>query len=331
MENNISVAEISDVADKTGNGFSDKKHEKTKTDWNKIGFLFSMFIIPCLNFLIFYVYVNFDSVLLSFQKRDGSFTLENFAWVFKELASEDSVLKEAFINAITFFLNEYIVVRIVTLIMAYFFYKKIMGYGFFRVLFYVPNILSAVVMVSIYDGFIGPSGPLYQFLEQQTGVQYEFLFDSRYAMKALLIYQIWLAFGTGTIMLTSAMGRIPEEVTEAAYIDGDFIIAVNSKRKHKRIEYKKIPIIKALKPYIKDGLPKTPRAENFRKAYKSVLPNHILYDMRTTFYSRCKEYGVSEHALSEYMGHSLGAIGNAYTDLSDEYLLNESKKLDFWE
>lgn len=220
MENNITVAEISDVADKTGNGFSDKKHEKTKTDWNKIGFLFSMFIIPCLNFLIFYVYVNFDSVLLSFQKRDGSFTLENFAWVFKELASEDSVLKEAFINTITFFLNEYIVVRIVTLIMAYFFYKKIMGYGFFRVLFYVPNILSAVVMVSIYDGFIGPSGPLYQFLEQQTGVQYEFLFDSRYAMKALLIYQIWLAFGTGTIMLTSAMGRIPEEVTEAAILDG---------------------------------------------------------------------------------------------------------------
>lgn len=65
--------------------------------------------------------------------------------------------------------------------------------------------------------------------------------------------------------------------------------------------------------------------------YAVFLPNHILYDLRTTFYSRCKEYGVSEHALNEYMGHSLGAIGNAYTDLSDEYLLNENKKLDFWQ
>ena len=36
-------------------------------------------------------------------------------------------------------------------------------------------------------------------------------------------------------------------------------------------------------------------------------------------------------AISEFMGHSLGAIGNAYTSLSEEYLINESKKLDNWE
>ena len=125
-------------------------------------------------------------------------------------------------------------------------------------------------------------------------------------------------------------GLRPNEC-QTAYIQGDFIISVNSKRKHKRTEYKKIPIIRVLKPFVKDGVPKIPRAENFRKVYKSILPNHVIYDMRTTFYSRCKEYGVSEHALAEYMGHSLGAIGNAYTDLSDEFLLNESKKLDFWQ
>lgn len=131
-------------------------------------------------------------------------------------------------------------------------------------------------------------------------------------------------------MLALYTGLRPNEL-KTARIEGDFIIAVNSKRKHKRVEYKRIPIIKALKPYVKDDLSKMPRVENFRKVYKRILPSHILYDLRTTFYSRCKEYGVSEYALSEYMGHSLGAIGNAYTDLSDEYLLIESKKLDFWE
>ena len=131
-------------------------------------------------------------------------------------------------------------------------------------------------------------------------------------------------------MLALYTGLRPNEL-KTAFIQGDFIVAVNSKRKHKRTEYKKIPIIKALRPYVKNGLPKIPRAENFRKVYKNILPNHVIYDMRTTFYSRCKEYGVAEYALSEYMGHSLGAIANAYTDLSDEYLLNESKKLDFWE
>lgn len=197
--------------------------KKRKPNWCKIGFMTTMFIVPVLNFLIFYVYVNFDSVLLSFQNAKGDFTFENFLWVFREFAGQNAVddhLKEALLNTLLIFANSFVVVRIITLFMAYFFYKKIIGYGFFRVLFYLPNILSAVVMVSIYDGFIGPSGPVYQILERITGVQYEFLYDSRYAMKALLVYQLWVAFGTETIMLASAMARIPVEVTEASVIDG---------------------------------------------------------------------------------------------------------------
>ncbi len=131
-------------------------------------------------------------------------------------------------------------------------------------------------------------------------------------------------------MLALYTGLRPNEY-KTARLDGDFIIAVNSKRKHKRVEYKKIPIIKALKPYLIDGVPHQPRYPVIRQAFKTALPNHILYDMRTTFYSRCKEYGVSDHALNAFMGHSLGTLGNAYTDLADEYLIKESKKLDFWE
>ena len=110
---------------------------------------------------------------------------------------------------------------------------------------------------------------------------------------------------------------------------GNFIIAKNSKQKKKRggkEVYKKIPVSPMLRPYAE----KYPDLKMFTPKYLRVIFNeimgkrHILYDLRTTFYTRCLECGVAETALKPFMGHSLGALGNAYTDLSDDYLLKEA-------
>ena len=113
---------------------------------------------------------------------------------------------------------------------------------------------------------------------------------------------------------------------------GNFIIAKNSKQKKKRGDkdvYKKIPVSPMLRPYAE----KYPDLKMFTPKYLRVIFNeimgkrHILYDLRTTFYTRCLECGVAETALKTFMGHSLGALGNAYTDLSDDYLLKEAEKI----
>lgn len=125
-------------------------------------------------------------------------------------------------------------------------------------------------------------------------------------------------------------GLRPNELFTAE-IEGAFIKAINSKRKSRKVEYKKIPICEKLKPYIERfNEVKELKKKNVSVMFSYYCPTHKLYDLRTTFNSRCKELGISEHARMHFMGHSLGALGNAYTDLSDEYLLTEGKKLNNW-
>lgn len=122
-------------------------------------------------------------------------------------------------------------------------------------------------------------------------------------------------------------GMRPNEF-KTAKIEGGFIVCRNSKRKNGRIEHKKIPVTPLLAPYLEGVTELTfSPPEKMRDVMKGILPNHILYDLRTTFFNRCKECGVSDYARDEFMGHSTGAIGDSYTDLSDEYLLSEGQKL----
>ena len=129
-------------------------------------------------------------------------------------------------------------------------------------------------------------------------------------------------------------GLRPNEL-KTATVEGKMVIAVNSKQRKKETVYKRIPICKRLDTYLKtiggDFSTFPFRNEKYYSMkFPTFCPGHKLYDLRTTFYSKCKELGVAEPALKAYMGHSNGKIGNSYTDLSDRYLLKEGEKLDEW-
>lgn len=124
-------------------------------------------------------------------------------------------------------------------------------------------------------------------------------------------------------------GLRPNEY-KTARIERQFIVAVNSKRKNGKIEYKKIPIIPMLRPYLADveelhfyGVNRI--SEKLHKFF----PKHALKDLRKTFNTRCQECGVLDVARKLFMGHSLGKLDNTYTGVSDEFLLQEGEKLKY--
>lgn len=124
-------------------------------------------------------------------------------------------------------------------------------------------------------------------------------------------------------------GMRPNEY-KTATIDGKFIVAKNSKRKGGKIEYKKIPIHPMLSPYMQgvDEL-KFCNEDTLRDKFRKLFPERRLYDLRTTFYTRCQECGVAPVARDTFVGHSLGELGNTYTDLSDEFLYAEGQKIKY--
>ena len=135
-------------------------------------------------------------------------------------------------------------------------------------------------------------------------------------------YQQMFAIGLYT-------GLRPNEY-KTAYIENGFIVANNSKRKKGKVELKKIPITPMLAPYVKEGDNLFfYRLEQIRHKFNGILPNHKLYDLRTTFYTRCMECGVAETAIKKYVGHTLGGLADTYADLGDDFLRREGQKLSY--
>lgn len=196
-----------------------KKHKKI--DIKKSLFIIRMLAIALINIAVFYFYVNFKSIMMAF-KIDGEegFTFYHFATFLKDIVKADSTLFKALINTFIFFGTSVFIIFPLSLVISYFIYKQIWGYKFFRVVFFLPGIVSSVVLVMAYKNFIVPMGPLGIILKN-LGMECPHWFaDSRYAKWAIVAFCIWTGLGSNMILFGGAMARIPEEVIESACLDG---------------------------------------------------------------------------------------------------------------
>ena len=136
---------------------------KPKARKGKTLFIVCILAIPILNWLVFWFWVNIQSILLAFQIEtvDGiSFGFTHFADFWEAIVKENGDLGLSMKNTALYFLSSALITMPLSLLISYFLSKKILGYQFFRIVLYLPCILSPIILTSIYDQFLSPRGPL---------------------------------------------------------------------------------------------------------------------------------------------------------------------------
>lgn len=198
------------------------RKKKFGSSVNRTVFIITTLMLPLLHWAVFWLYVNFDGILMAFQSsRTGEWTLDNFAYVWQQLTMDSGDLRIALRNTMYYFIESNVLL-VLNLIVAYFIYKKIRGYKAYRIIFYIPGLVSSVVLTTIFQEFIKPFGPLGDLLGllginlPETGL----LADKGTATYTIMAYNVWVGFSGWVLMFSSSMSRLPAEVMDAAKLDG---------------------------------------------------------------------------------------------------------------
>lgn len=150
--------------------------------------------------------------------------LNNFVRVF----SRDPRFWESVLNSFIFTFGKLIVELPLALLLAVFLAKKFRGSSFFRMLFYLPAMLSVAIVGLQFSYLFGTTDGVINgwfkilgmssFLGQSVPVGW---FSTKaYAMCVLMIASTWQYTGVNMLFFMTGLQSVPEELYEAADIDG---------------------------------------------------------------------------------------------------------------
>lgn len=200
----------------------DKKFKK-KLQPKKLGFYLAIVAVPMIQYLVFYVGVNINSILMAFQSYDaisGEFYFDglvNFERIFAQFGRNGQLLV-ALINSVEYY-GFSLLVMAFAVFFAYYIYKKRRFSGLFRVVAFLPDIISNITLVLIFKYFTENAYPA--IVELLTGKEvWGLLVDPSTVKGTVLVFCLMVGFGTQMIMLANAMSAIDNSVCEAAMLDG---------------------------------------------------------------------------------------------------------------
>ena len=178
-------------------------------------FLFFFLLYPVGQALFFYLTINLNSILLAFQKYENgiiSFTGDpffNFRRVLQEIFVTGELWTPMKNSAILLVLNTVIGLP-VHIIVAYAIFRKIPGSSFYKIMLFLPNMMSSMIFVISFRTLVQDALPL--LLKMDSLKLLDVHRESSFWTVAL--FGFWLEFSGGLVIYLSAMAGIPVDVLE---------------------------------------------------------------------------------------------------------------------
>ena len=186
----------------------------------------NLFILACLSpalilFFTFLIYPTIEVFRMSMFKWGGFSNNQQFVGLdnFKILWQDEN-----FFRTIQNTILLIVVVTLFTVVLAVLFAailstEKIRGNNFFRIIFYIPNILSIVVIAGIFAAIYDPKAGLLNAVLPEAWNKL-WLGDQSVVIYSLAFALIWQAIGYYMVMYMAGMANIPASLYEAADLDG---------------------------------------------------------------------------------------------------------------
>ena len=195
---------------------------RRRQDYVTIGlFLLPAFVL----FLIFLIYPIVSSVYYSLFNWNGIGPAVKFVGLdnFKQILSDQVFIKAA-VNAFLIVVLSLAVQLPLALALAIMVGRDLPGRAFFRMIFFMPYVLSEVIAAIIWLSLFSPDperGLINALLILIPGVQAQnFLGDTNAVMVCVFVVLTWKYFGLHMLLDMAGLQNIPKEVEEAAMIDG---------------------------------------------------------------------------------------------------------------
>ena len=158
------------------------------------------------------------ALFISFTRTNGlSYEwrgFENYIRLFN-----DPIVTQVFLNNLKFLISVPIVI-FVALIVSVLLFERVRGWKFFRVIFFLPNVLSVAVVGIMFRNAFGYYGGVNQALGLFGIEPVQFFTNGTTAIAIIILALVWAGFGYQSLLLLAGLTSINPAVFEAAAIDG---------------------------------------------------------------------------------------------------------------